>query len=361
MRDISIRAITISDLCMNPGVLAEYNDEFKYVEGCDAAWIRMLASNPYAQETDLALILAISGDKIVGRLGLYAGRSFCDGHETPTFWMAGFFLGKEYKHTGAGGLILLRAVSFAKSLLAGSGAPPIETRQLYAKTGFHDLGFVKRFVHIYDAAVITRRVVRNRSAAALLAGAAAPALKLYQRSKQGTARHRLTYKPVVSFGAELDRLLATQTMNHFPRRSDTWNWILSHKKNLFPFEIVRGERLVGFCVLSRSEMRPAVGEPIHYFPEKVDGGLLDYYLADPSEEAKRDLVLFAIDFFERQSVSLFECPVFDPEFARICSEYGMTHMGGHQIFFRPVPGRKLDPATPWFLTHATGDQAVIGN
>lgn len=361
MRELSIRALTISDLCKNHGVLAEYRDEFKYVEECDAAWIEMVASNPYSQESDVALILAISGDTIVGRLGLYAAPAVYDGTETQTFWMAGFFLGKEYRQTGAGGLMILRAISFAKSLLAGSGAPPAETRQLYRKTGFHDLGLVKRFVHIYDAAVITKRLVRNGPLAAILAGGAAPILKLYQRTKRGTAKHRLTYKPVASFGAELDRLLATQTVNHFPRRSDTWNWILAHKKNLCPFEIVRGQELVGFCVLNRSEMRPVVGGPAHYFPEKVDGGLLDYYLADTSEETKRDLVLFCVDFFERQGVSLFECPVFDPDLARICSQYGMTHIGGHQIFFRPATGDKLDPASPWCLTHATGDQVLIGN
>ena len=361
MRNLSIRAFTISDLCRKPGVLAEYRDEFSYVEGCDAAWIKMVASNPYAQESDVALILATSDDEIVGRLGLFAGRAVCDGTETRTFWMAGFFVGKEYRQTGAGGLILLTAISFAKSLLAGSGAPSVETRQLYRKTGFHDLGLVKRFVHVYDAAVITRRLVRNRPLAAILAGGAAPALKLYQRTKRGTAKHRLTYMPVVSFGPELDQLLAMQAVNHFPRRSDTWNWILAHKKDLLPFEIVRGQELVGFCVLNRSEMRPAVGEPAHYFPEKVDGGLLDYYLADTSEETKRDLVLFCIDFFERQGVSLFECPVFDLDLARICSQYGMTHIGGHQIFFRAAKGHKLDPVSPWYLTHATGDQVLIGN
>ena len=176
--------------------------------------------------------------------------------------------------------------------------------------------------------------------------------------KIGQSKPILTYKPVKSFGVDIDSLFTAQTLDYFPRYSNSLNWILQNKKNIHAFQIFRYQKLIGYCILGRTYME-VEGSP-HYYPEKIDGSLLDYYIVDQSENVKRDLILFCLEFFKREKVDIFECRIFDEDIARICLQYGMIHKGKNRIFFRPSPHNKLQPGNRWFLTHGTGDEIYIG-
>lgn len=358
MGQLSIKSFTIKDVAENPGIFSTYKDPHGYLKYHGRTWVKLLQDNPYGKETDLSLILTLDDDVIVGELGLFAGGVVYNNREERTFWLARFFLEGNYKNSGAGGLMLLRAIQFSKCLLA-CGAPREDTEKLYDRTGFSRLGPLKRFVFFYRAGLIMKKYIKNRFLASFGAAILSPLLKGYYRMKIGKININLSYQQVKKFERNFDELIAMQTKAYFPKYTNTLNWILKHKKNLFPFKILQNDKLVGYCILRRS-LRKEEEKASHNLPEMTVGSLLDYFLIDFSEKMKRDLVLFCIDFFKKKKVDIFECQVCDPDIDRICSNYGMIHLGGNRIFFRPsIHKTFFDHKRSWFITHGTGD-VILG-
>jgi len=359
MQNLSIVSYRIKDIYNDSAILGKYKDPYAYIKGCDAAWLELLKNNPYAQEEDIALILTVDRNTVVGRLGLYAASVKYNQKQEKTFWLSGFFLNEAYKNSGAGGLMLLKAINFFKCLVA-AGGPRIDTQGLYKATGFSEIGALKRYVYFYNAKVIAKRYIKNRFFCSLLSFINSPLLKLYYRIRIGNKKPKLIYQQVEKFNTDIDELVDSGGSNYFPKYSNTLNWILQHRINIYAFQILRNHKLVGCCLLRRTHMESRPGEPPHYYPDKVDGSLLDYYLADSSLDVKKDLVLFCIDFFKEKKMDIFEFQIFDEEMERICLQYGMIHLGGNRIFFRPSQPNKPEEKSPWFLTHGTADEILIG-
>lgn len=352
MGNLSIQAFTIREVTENPGMFDEYNDPHGYASGCNEEWNELLRTNPYAQDSDLALILAMDGNTVVGRLGLYAGMVCLEGRKERTFWLDGFFVANSYRTSGAGGMIILRALSSQECLLA-SGAPDSNAQKLYKGVSFQEVGPLRRFLFFYRTSVIAKKYIKNWILVCFLSAFTFPLLKLYYRYKTGSSRNRwlLEYRPVEQFGLAMDDLMAQEERNHFPRDSKTLNWILSHRK-FWAFEIYRHYELLGYCLLKKSYRK---GGGRHDLPPMMVGCLMDYYLANHSREAKEDLIVFSIKFFKGKQVDLFECQVHDETMVDICRKYGLYEIGGNEVFFKPKRSQKVAPDTPWFITFGTSD------
>src|SRR3990172_5821935 len=99
-----IRHFTIRDLLENKDEIDRLDDPRGYLLSCNDSWIELLKSNPYSQPDDIALILALDRNTVIGRLGFYAGLVSLQGDKDRCFWMSGFFLDESYKKAaGIGG------------------------------------------------------------------------------------------------------------------------------------------------------------------------------------------------------------------------------------------------------------------
>lgn len=356
---MSVVCCTLLDLRSDRNLLHRYLDPHGYLRHCDPAWLRMVESNPYARDEDLVLVLVVSGDTVVGRLGLHPGMACYLAQSERTYWMDGFYLQPDYKNTGAGGRMLLTARSFSPSLLA-CGAPSEDLQKVYRTIGFYELGPLQRYVYFYNADVIAKKLLHTeRLPAALspLATAGSWLLRGFYKSRARSQPPRLRFTPVTTFKPSLDELLGKAGLNFFPRDHRTLNWVLEHQKNVFPFETWLDEKQLGYCLLKR-RLQPAV--PARHLPEMTVGCLLDYWWGAEAQADKYDLVEFCIDFFKNQAVDVLEVQVCDPELGRTCAELGMAALGGNRIFFRPASQAQPLPASGWFLTHGTADVLLTG-
>lgn len=351
-----IRTFRIQDFVANPQVLAEYDDPLGYVAPCTPRWIELLASNPFAQPTDLAMVVAIDGNKIVGRLGFYAAEVSLAGQRYKTYLQQAFFLDPDYRSTGAGSMLLLPAISSLKCLTGmGNSAPA--TVALCERLGFSTVARLRRFVHFYRTDSLMQTYLRQRHVAKAASWLANPVWRFVSRFRARGAgpRRHFNYRPVQQFNESIDRLIADEKRPFFPRGAAALNWIMKFGP-LDAFTIHEGDRLLGYCLLQKFAR---VAVPQRHLPAMIVGRLADYYLPADDLDAKRYLHQFAIDYFSERSVELLECQVYDAGLPEICQQLGMFEIGGMVVVFRPP--RDSEPTNPhdWFLTFGTGDILLI--
>ncbi|HEX8878152.1 MAG TPA: hypothetical protein VF777_15505 [Phycisphaerales bacterium] len=382
MGSLRVQALTVADIG-DDGLTNRFDDPHGYIARNDATWARMLRENPFAQPTDLAILLAVEdreGQKpaVVGRLGFYAGPGeIVDAGATSggrkdfrTFWMDGFFLAEQHRSSGIGGVIMLQGVARCKSLLA-CGGPSADAQKLYKAAGLKEIGPLKRWVAFNSGVGPARKAFKNAALAAIAAPFASVAAKLLYAAKGATANpSRLTFKPVSTFSPELDALVAQAAMqsgalSRFPRDSRSLNWAMKYRR-IKAFEVHESGQLVGYALLKRSVLDATQ----HGLGTIVVGALLDYFLVNPSRENKRDLVLFTLGHFRRNRgdgdlpsemgrVDVTEFQVFDTDLDAICKGFGLVHAGGLRVLFRPAPTAPMSDATKWTLTHATSDMLLM--
>lgn len=356
MGNLSIHSFTIKNITDNPSIFEKYKDPSGYIKNCGAQWVKLLTSNPYAHENDLALILAIDDQTVVGRLGLYSALVLCNRKDEKTFWLDGFFLNNEYKNSGVGGLMILKAISFSKSLLA-AGGPRKDAQALYARTGLRELAQLKRFLYFYSVRVILRKYIGVEWLCSFLSSILNTLFPLYYKMRIHGKKFVLDYKPVECFDKRIDCLIKNiHPLNCFPKYAAVLNWVLQNKKNISAFQIFNKDELIGYCLLRQIHQKE--GDSPEYLPEMEVGSLLDYFVTDTSESTLQDLILFCLDFFKKKNIDVCAVQVHDTPMASICRDYGFIHKGGDRVFFRPSPEMKFDRNDRWFLTHGTSDVLI---
>jgi GNAT superfamily N-acetyltransferase len=345
-----IRAYTVKELVGNKADLGQYADPNGFLSSHHEAGLQLLAENPHGQEDDLALVVAVHGETIIGRLAFYGGVVHYGGQDERVLWLSGFFMVDSYRSSGAGGLVLLRALETRHSLLA-SGGPSERLQTVYKRTGFVPLGPLRRFVYFYRSRVLAERFVRNPILSRVLSMCAQPPLQAYYAVRSLSGRGDLDCRSIQRFGSGFEGIFANERRNFFPKSAAQLNWVLNHR-NPFAFDILRDGSPIGYCLLQIIENK---GGGPDRLPTMTIGTLLDYYLPEGAADSKRSLVHFCLDFFRKQRVDVFECQIFDRVMETACARLGMIHLGGNKVFFRPRPGKKLDPAAPWFLPLGTSD------
>ncbi|HMS82129.1 MAG TPA: hypothetical protein PKD12_00585 [Nitrospira sp.] len=340
------RDACVLDVCSDPnGFLSSFQNDPSLV-----------FDNPNAQSEDVALIIALDGQIIVGRLGLYPGKVIYNGTVTKVYWLSEFSLKDEYKATGAGGMLLLKALSFKTPLLA-CGAPSVELEKVYLKVGFKRLGPLKRYIYFYDAGVIARRYIPVSFVAQMVSGVITQALAWYYRSKRGTRRHELTYRGVSGFDEAITELFSAETRNRCEKDFQTLNWVLRHNR-AEAFEIYDGDELVGYCIVKTMKFTlEGSRAPL----DMKLGTLLDYYVKYARSEILEDLLMFCVDHFSRRGLDIFEFQLCEERFWRVCNQHGLTQLGGNRVFYRSGPGGELQNDQGWFLTHGTADAILRGH
>ena len=352
--EVRVRSHTVGELDRGLSVLEAYDDPNDYLKSFRNN-PRLIADNPNAQKDDVALILALDGQRVVGRLGLFAGRLLYEGENLRVYWLSEFALQNAYKTTGVGGMILLKVLALRVPLLA-CGAPSEELEKVYEKVGFQRLGPLKRFVYFYRATVVARHYLNNAFLARTISSMANPALALYYSFRRRGMKQTLTYKHVKQFDNAINSLFASERRNHCVKDALMLNWVLNHN-HADAFEIYDGPILRGYCVIKCMKF---AGGGSHDLPEMNMGTLLDYYIEDVSSEALCDLLMFCIDRFVDQGLDLFEFQVCDEMLCKVCEEFGFIQVGGNRIFIKPGLGMRPRGEREWFLTLGTADVILTG-
>lgn len=356
MANLSIVTYKIKELVHTQKVFQDLKDPHGYLATYNKQWIAFLHENPSSDENDLALILTVDGEEIVGKLALYAGLVNHNNEKKKTFWLSAFFLEDDYKSSGAGGLMLLSALQFSKCLLA-CGSPREDTQKLYKVSGFHELGPLRRYVYFYNPAVIAKKYIHNTLLASVLSCFISPFLKGYYRVRRGFDSQNFIFSPVKRFSKDIDKFQEDIRVNHFPKSSNLLNWVLQYSTQNHAFQIFDDKKIVGYCLMRiiRREF-----DESQNLPDMNVGVLLDYFLEDNSLSAKKNLLLFAIDFFRKKKVDLLEFQHHDTIFSKLCIKYGMLHLGGNKVLYRPSKKRDYCLDSQWIFTHGTSDALFIG-
>ena len=352
--DIRVCSYTVGELDRGFSVLDTYDDPNDYLKSVRDN-PRLIVDNPHAQKDDLALILALDGQKVVGRLGLFAGRLRYEGESVRVYWLSEFVLQNAYKTTGIGGMILLKVLALRIPLLA-CGAPSEELEKVYEKVGFKRLGPLKRFVYFYRATVVARHYLNSGFLTRTISSMANPALALYYSFRRPRIKQTFTYKNVKQFDNAISSLFESERRNYCVKDALMLNWVLNHN-HADAFEIYDGPSLRGYCVIKRMKF---AGGGSHDLPEMNMGTLLDYYIKDASREALCELLMFCIDRFFDQGLDLFEFQVCDEMLCKACAESGLIHVGGNRIFVKPGLGMGPQGEQEWFLTLGTADAILAG-
>jgi GNAT superfamily N-acetyltransferase len=370
MGKISVRVLTLDQIGPD-GLRSLFADPHKYIAMCDATWAKMIRANPYAQGSDVAMILALDDETVVGRLGFHAatasvsGGKGVGGQPSRIHWMDGYFLHKDYVTTGVGGLIMLQAAARCKSILA-CGGPSEAAQKLYKAAGMKEIGPLRRWVYFLTGVGPARKVFKAGPLASIAAPFAGVALRAFYAIKRRGARPSCTLVPVDRFDdTTIDNLYANFPLPHFPRSAATLNWALESRA-IRPFMIHKGQQIVGYALLKRC----ALDATQHGLGRLTVGVLHDFFLAEATPDNKRDLVLLTIDHFRRDGaprpgedggprIDVVEVQALDPQLDAICKSLGMVHVGGLRVLFKPPPGVKLPEDGRWFLTASSGDMLLM--
>lgn len=350
MEDLRLVSYTIGELTEDLAVLGQYRDPYEYVKEISPGLWRDLTTNPSAQAGDLAIILFLDGDAVVGRLGMWASEVAVGGVQSRTYWLSDFVLHEDYRDTGGGGMMLLKAVSHSASLVAAGAIPPA-VQELYVAAGFEELGPLRRYVYFYTPKVIFRTFLRVPFLSSALSIVAAGPLKAYYRLKRKGHKTSLEFRPVESFSDNIDDL--PRHGNYFPKSSTRLNWILAYRDNAFGVEVFRNGQICGYC-LYRTALADAQSEP-RRLPEMKVGTLLDFYIEGATLEDKMALIDYSVGFFKPKQMEIFECQGKDEDLIAVCSSRGLVKIGGFRVLFRPTPKQRGTNEDNWHITQGEGD------
>ncbi|HRJ27741.1 MAG TPA: hypothetical protein PLO61_09575 [Fimbriimonadaceae bacterium] len=353
MASLQIRTWTVADIEASAAPFAGLSDPDGFVANCGESWRSLVLKNPYQEPSDLAMVLALDGDTIVGRLGFFQARIRIRGEIHKTYWTDGFFLNSAYRESGAGGMILLRSVGLLKTICA-AGGPDEAAQKLYKAAGFRFLGAMRRYVRLFKGRMVTGRVLGESGFSNALGLLVTPLLALLNGLKAPRAP-KLKFTPVNRFGAEVDQLFAQTQENAFCRDAATLNWLLEHRE-VQAFLISHNDQPKGYLLLKKYFHK---GGGKRKVPSCQIGCILDWVLVNPSEQDRQDLVHFSMKTLQSQGVDLFEMNVFPDEFDKICKELGMLCSEGTLAFVKPPPGVSLQESDAWFLTPGAADMLLI--
>ena len=355
MDEIGFISYTIEELTSDQRLLDKHDDRFGYFASPNWDWRRGLVENPSAEKEDLAIIIALCGNTIIGRLGLWAGKVVIDGVPVPMFLLALFQLHENYRTTGVAGMMLLRARSHSRCLIAAGPVPP-DVQKIYRAAGFRELGPLRRYVYFYNTSVILRTFLRISWLASALSFPTTPILKLYYLLRPKRANSSLEFRPVAEFGKHIDAL--PREGNYFQRDSATLNWVLATDQKKYAFEVYRDGNICGYCMLRVADADAQ--ETPRRLPQMRVGSLMDYYIYGAVKADLAALVKHCVHFFSYHNVDVFECFTKDEVLADVCSSRGMIVVGGFRGLFSSPRGSSSPLTEPWHLTQGEGDVILGG-
>ncbi|MDA1183362.1 MAG: hypothetical protein O2930_01795 [Acidobacteria bacterium] len=351
MPDPRIVSYTLQQLIDDPDALAAYDDPGGYLGESGPRWLEFLRGNPRGRPDDLAIVLTIVGNRVVGSLRSIPVELRIDGQTIRSAALRAFFLDAEWRGGGAGGLMLLRALSTTRSAIAAGGPRP-ETVALYTGAGFTTLGPLSRQVYFNSTRPLIATACRGLPFVPRVSTLLDPIVGLYYRARSRPSDPRIQFTAVERFAEDLDRLLAARSDDHMVRESSDLNWVLQYSRGVSAYEIRDGDALAGYCLI-RTEDRAATTVPLRLPPMRVTS-VLDFHVAGPEPKMLDQLVLHAVACSKADRAEVLEIQTNRPDLLRCLKNTGFVRAGGYKVLLRTPPNVPADPAR-WRMAEAQGD------
>ncbi len=347
---IKIQRYTLEQIRSGTDDLACLDDPSGFLAPCTAAWRKMLETNPFAQPDDLALVLAISEGRVVGRLGFIASQIILEGKFSPCLWTDGFFLDPEYKKTGAGSLLLLAGLASGRVVVA-AGGPDEAAQKLYLASGFVKVASMKRYIWPLRARPFLEKLAGESAAA--LSGAGDFVLGINRRRLPSPERFRWerVEAPPAQWSEPILEWLGPNAMFRSP---ELLEWVLQNREVSLWLATDKGKPQ-GYSLLKTYEY-PGGGKS--GFPACRVGAILDYACEDQAAFAP-PMVGHASAILRSEGAEVFEIHTDRHPLVEVCEELGFRASEGTLAFVRPARGGPPIPEGPWFLTYGAGDMILM--
>lgn len=348
------------------------------------AWTR----NPYADDTDVGLLVAYVKDECVGYLGIMPGLLRSGGRLWKVYWISTWYVAPEYRKTGAGALLIMKALGLGYDLAVTEMSP--EAANVYSGFGFKRLRTLEYYalqLNCLNGVWLAARIVRKLLQIVGIG---------WEIQKKGGAFSRCIYRPVLNilYGmvlngtkAKADNIVYKEVGeipecveqytdegigDHFYRSREVINWMLADK---WPKEVALAEtadanyhfaalrdvfEYKGLLLLSR-EQDQCDGFVILSF--SLQGGssvlkVLDF--GARREEVKGYIAYLAVDFGKIYGAECIEMP---NDIARYVGRSVIGRMllrKRQRVYFTKPRKRKsafAGPGNSILLTYCDGDTA----
>lgn len=335
--------------------------------------LRAFRENPCrGSDEDPAQLLALLGDRVVGRVDVFRGQASAFGETTPLFWGSSLHVPAELRTTGAGVMLVLR-MSTLGSTVAGCGFSQAAV-PIYQALRWQSFEF-RRWILVRRSRPVVERLMTPvppslrvpLSAAAAFGADRLLSAERAARSLRVRGSRALTARAVESLSPALDARLASPDAEIFTHRSSQYlQWQLQAtfadgytqgpERRLFVAEDENGA-VAGYFVVKvkRHEVASQRG-----YRNLLLGSVQDWFLFATRPGLLQTIVLLAIDELSRMHVDAIEICETEPGLGDVARRLGFRRAGTTHFMFRPTPDSALarpesSDRAAWRLTPAEGD------
>ncbi len=323
-------------------------------------------------DDDPAQLLAVVGERVVGRVDVFRGEVTAWGNPVRILWGSALHVVPEFRTTGAGAMLVARMSSLGVPVGGcGFSQAAIPVYRALRWTSFE----LPRWILLRHSRPVVERVLSGvvgpgaRTGARALAAAVDPALAAYAalRRRGACVRDGLVVREVEQLPTELDEQLGADGAPIATHRSSgQLQWLIrasfgargkgEPKRRLF---LVNGESgaVAAYFVVKCARYERASR---HGFRDLSLGSLQDWFIFDRSAVDMQSIVFLAADVLSRANVDAFEVCESEPEIGAVARRLGLRRAGSTHFMFRAPHGSPLaDPAAQrresWRITAAEGD------
>lgn len=241
MPDINLKVVPVAQIEAFAEEMASTQSEGGVVP-ISLSRARAWAHNPRALPDDPALLVAFSGNRCVGHLGMYPDVLHVDGRQERFFWLSILFVHPEFRAGGVGAMLLMRAMSLKQHL--ANVQSTAQATALYRALHFFEpapLRFPRLFVNRLNLLGAPLRLLRRCAKAAvgrestLLNGPIDLTQSITRRCLYPVLAHvcdrlssRIWIEPLTEVSDGLMQPPSTDPTPQFDRGAEFFNWMLRY-------------------------------------------------------------------------------------------------------------------------------------
>lgn len=366
---VRIAVRTLSELEVDPGW-----DDPGGIARFTREKLRAFRTNPLrGGDDDPAQLVALVGDRVVGRVDVFRGEVTAFGEIVPFLWGSALQVPPPFRTTAAGAMLTLRMSSLGLSV-GGCGfsraALPIYQGLRWTPFEMPRWILLRRSRAVFEKLLGPAPQPLRRPAARGLALGADPVLAAVRTLRGFGLRPRagLVAREAATLPLELDDALASRRAPIFAHRSSrqlTWlaGSTFGHEpvvgptqRHLFVVEDDGGAVVAYFLVKVRFHEEASQ----QGFRDVLLGSLQDWFVFDERHADVQSVVLLAVQELLRRRVDAIELIEAEPEIGDVARRLGSRRVSATHFMFRPARGSRL--AAPdaaergnWRITPAEGD------
>jgi hypothetical protein len=331
---------------------------------------RAFLSNPLSTgDDDPVQLLALVGDRIIGRMDLIPGRLLAAGRPCPVLWGSNLSVARDYRETGAGLILILRWQSMSPTVACCGVSHRLV--EIYDRLQWLTFA-MPRWVMLLRSRPLVQRYLRLGAPSVLAAAPVDAALRLYNGARWRAARGLtagLTCREERALPADLDPALRMPGATLASHRSREWiEWLLSNslvreevnRRRLFLVHNLRGEVVAYFVVKERRH--PVLSR--HRFRDVRLGSLVDWFIFEPARVTVSQIIALAIREMRHFELDAIEICTTHGRAGVLASSLGL-HQVGHLRFVLHAssasPLQRFDYTNRalWRITPAESDNAFF--